>query len=128
MPQPGEERRYDDPTAAFLAVAARTRTAFAAPGYLDTVADTPIGRQPGRTVVQHVVNELIAHGWDLARGTGQDTDFVPHIATEVLASWRAFFAEWDRAANPNFTAERVAPGGASSADRVAAYLGRVVAA
>jgi uncharacterized protein (TIGR03086 family) len=126
MPQEGEERHYDDPVAAFPVMAGRTRSAFAAPGYLDTVADTPIGAQPGRAVVQHVVNELVTHGWDLARATGQGTNLVPRIATAVLASWQAFLGRWDRADNPNFAAERLAPAGATPADRVAAYLGRAV--
>jgi uncharacterized protein (TIGR03086 family) len=126
MPQEGEERRYDDPVAAFDVIAGRARSAFAAPGYLEAISDTPIGPQPGRVVVQHVVNELVAHGWDLARGTGQDTDLVPRIADNVLASWQAFLGTWDRSGNPNFTAERDAPADATPADRVAAYLGREV--
>lgn len=126
MPQEGEERRYDDPAAAFLVIAARSRAAFAVPGYLDTVAETPIGPQPGRVVVQHVVNELVTHGWDLARATGQDSDLVPPVAEAVLASWQAFLGGADRAELVNFEAERPAPAGASAADRVAAYLGRSV--
>jgi uncharacterized protein (TIGR03086 family) len=126
MPQEGEERRYDDPAAAYATIAAKTRAAFASPGYLDAVADTPIGPQPGRVVVQHVVNELVTHGWDLARGTGQDCDLVPPIAEAVLASWRAFLGGVDRAEMINFEAERTAPAGATAADRVAAYLGRSV--
>jgi uncharacterized protein (TIGR03086 family) len=124
MPVEGEERTYDDPVAAFPVMAERTRLAFAAPGYLDAVADTPIGAQPGRAVVQHVVNELIAHGWDLARATGQGTNLAPRVATDVLASWKAFLGTWDRSGNPNFAAERLAPAGATPADRVAAFLGR----
>lgn len=126
LPIEGEERRYDDPVAAFPVMAARTRAAFAAPEFLDTIADTPIGPQPGRAVVQHVVNELTTHGWDLARATGRSTDLVPHIATDVLSSWQAFLGTWDRTGNPNFAAERAAPDGATAADRVAAYLGRAV--
>ena len=126
QPQEFEERRYDDPVAAFDVIAGRTRSAFAAAGYLDTVAETPIGLQPGRVVVQHVVNELVAHGWDLARGTGQDANLVPDIAADVLASWQAFLGTWDRAGNSNFGDEQPAPDGATAADRVAAYLGRVV--
>jgi uncharacterized protein (TIGR03086 family) len=126
QPTEGEERRYDDPVDAFPIMAARTRSAFAAPDYLDTIADTPIGPQPGKAVVQHVVNELTTHGWDLARATGRSTDLVPHLATDVLASWQAFLGTWDRTGNPNFAAERAAPDGTTGADRVAAYLGRAV--
>jgi uncharacterized protein (TIGR03086 family) len=126
QPTEGEERRYDDPADAFAIMAARTRSAFAAPDYLELAADTPIGPQPGKAVVQHVVNELTAHGWDLARATGRSTDLVPDIAADVLASWQAFLGTWDRTGNPNFAAERTPPDDATAADRVAAFLGRAV--
>jgi hypothetical protein len=45
----------------------------------------------------------------------------------VIASWRAFFERWDRAALVfNFLPEQRAPEGACLADRLAAYLGRVL--
>jgi uncharacterized protein (TIGR03086 family) len=124
---PDHAPTHDDPVAAFPAVAAEARAAFAAPSYLDAVADTPIGPQPGRVVIQHVVNELIMHGWDLARATGQDTDLEPDLAEVALASWRAFFHAYDRdRVSANFYSAQVAPGEASAADRLAAYLGRAV--
>jgi uncharacterized protein (TIGR03086 family) len=127
MPVEGEQRFYDDPIATFATMAASCRAAFAVPGFLDVVADTPIGPQPGRAVVQHVVNELTVHGWDLARGTAASTDLVPDVAEAAIASWRAFFDNWDRAQlSFNFLEEQPAPEGASPADRLAAYLGRTV--
>jgi hypothetical protein len=77
--------------------------------------------------VQHVVNELIVHGWDLARGTGQGADIAPAWAGDCLRSWEAFFAEYPREQlTYNFGPEREAPVVASPTDRVAAYLGRRV--
>ncbi|MGE5827046.1 MAG: TIGR03086 family metal-binding protein [Micromonosporaceae bacterium] len=124
---PGEQRVYDDPVTAFPAVAATTRAAFAAPGYLDTVAPTPIGPQPGRSVVQHVVSELTVHGWDLAGATGQAVDIPTDIVEAVLRAWQALFADWDRAQmSGNFAPEQPAPANGTALDRLAAYLGRSV--
>lgn len=124
-PVEGEVCVYDNPVEMFPAMAASTRAAFAAPGYLDEVAPTPIGLQPGRSVVQHVVNELIVHGWDLAQGTGQGSDIAPAWAGPALRSWEVFFAEYPREnLTFNFAPEQLPPSGATPADRVAAYLGR----
>jgi uncharacterized protein (TIGR03086 family) len=126
-PAPGEQHVYGDPATAFPAAAATTRAAFAAPGYLDTVAPTPIGPQPGRAVVQHVVSELTVHGWDLARGTGRALELPPDIPETVLRGWQAFFGTWDRAQmSGNFAEERPVPADATALDRLAAYLGRSV--
>lgn len=122
-PIPEDEPDYTDPVAAFAGHAARARAAFGRPGYLTEVAPTPIGPQPGAVTVQHVVNELTTHGWDLARALGTSTDVAPDLARRVLASWRAFLDGRPRDGGP-FGAERPAPAGATEADRLAAYLGR----
>jgi len=124
---PADIPTYADPVAAFPVQAERARIAFAAPGYLETVKPTPIGPQPGKVAVQHVVNEMMAHGWDLARGLGVSADLEPDIAANTLASWKAFFEGYPRAMmGANFGTEQTPPADASNADRVAAYLGRKV--
>lgn len=121
---------YPDPVAAFHEWSAYAARAVAAPGYLDEVRPTPIGEQPGRVLVQHLVNELIAHAWDLARATGASTDLSPDIAERSEASWRAFFAAYPREEMSNFGPETTGGGRAAadwtSADRMAAHLGRAV--
>lgn len=125
---PEEIPTYEDPVAAFPIQAARTREAFSAPGYLDEVRPTPIGPQPGKVAVQHVVNELLAHGWDLAKAIGASTDLVPDIARRSLESWKAFFDAYPRAMmEANFDGERETTAAeGTDADRVAGYLGRGV--
>lgn len=124
---PSEIPTYEDPVAAFPEQAARAHEAFAAPGYLDEVRPTPIGPQPGKVAVQHVVNEMVAHGWDLAKGLGASTDLVPDIAARSLESWKAFFAGFSRSMMSfNFATEHEAGPTATNADRVAAYLGRKI--
>ncbi|GAA1380521.1 TIGR03086 family metal-binding protein [Catellatospora chokoriensis] len=122
-PPPEDEPDYPDPVAAFGEHAARARAAFGRPGYLTEVAPTPIGPQPGAVTVQHVVNELTVHGWDLARALGVSTDLSPELAARVLTSWRSFLEGLPRDGGP-FGPERAAPAGATEADRLAAYLGR----
>ncbi|GIG65757.1 TIGR03086 family metal-binding protein [Phytomonospora endophytica] len=122
---PEDTPTYEDPIAAFPIQAARAREAFNAPGYLTEVRPTPIGPQPGSVAVQHVVNELLTHSWDLAKGLGTSTDLVPDIATRSLESWKVFFADYPREAMGfNFDEEHETAEGMTEADRVAAYLGR----
>ncbi|CAM3206335.1 TIGR03086 family metal-binding protein [Stackebrandtia soli] len=122
---PPNEPNYPDPIAAVGVQAARAGRAFAAEGYLETVAPTPIGPQPGKVTVQHVVNELLTHGLDLARGLRTDAGFAPDDVERVLASWRAFFAGFPRSAmGVNFSEETSISDEASAADRLLAYLGR----
>ncbi len=120
-----EEPSYEDPAAAFSMHAESARAAFARSGYLTEVAPTPVGPQPGSVTVQHVINELVAHGWDLARAIGADTDLVPDVARASLASWRVLLGDGDRTGMPIAPA-RPAPPGATAADELAAFLGRRV--
>lgn len=109
----------------FRAAAARARDAFARPGALTAVWRTQIGPQPGAAVLQHVLNELISHAWDLARSVDRTVALPDALVGQCQASWRAFFETFGRP-EVNFGPERAAPAGASAADRLAAYLGRTV--
>lgn len=82
---------------------------------------------PGAMIVQQVVVELLAHGWDLARATGAPTALAPEVAEESLAAARRIYGAAPRTAGSSFAPERPAPPGASAADRLAAFLGRAPA-
>lgn len=97
--------------------------AFARPGALDASYPGPFGRMPGPVVVQLRGAELLVHSWDVARATGQSTDFAP----ELVAGAGNFFAQapaLPRGEGAPFAAQRVAPAGATDADQLAAFLGR----
>ncbi|MFI7100186.1 TIGR03086 family metal-binding protein [Streptomyces sp. NPDC050161] len=79
---------------------------------------------PGAMLVQQVVVELLAHGWDLARAIGAPTALAPEVAEETLAAARRIYGAAPRTEGGSFAPERAAPPGASAADRLAAYLGR----
>ncbi|ADD41959.1 TIGR03086 family metal-binding protein [Stackebrandtia nassauensis] len=125
---PFEQRTYPDSSAAFVKWSARARAAFRRPGFLTEVMPTPIGEQPGAVVIQHVLNELIAHSWDLARALGESTDLVPDLAEAATRSWKTAFAEFGEPARTPSIIDTVkpAPANASPADRLAAWLGREV--
>ena len=71
------------------------------------------------------VNEMIVHGWDVARGSGQSTDLDPEVAAVCLAMFQAVpFVP--RGEGKPFAAEQAVPDGATVADRLAAFTGRAV--
>jgi uncharacterized protein (TIGR03086 family) len=77
-------------------------------------------------MVQHVINELLVHGWDLAKATGQPTAPATDLAEEALLVVHAWFGNPRQTPETWFAPQQPAPPGASAADRLAAYLGRVV--
>lgn len=115
----------DDPKTAFAESLSACRAAFGEPGVLDRVVATPLGQQRASFFVHMRVNELLAHGWDLAAATRQSTDLAPDPAESALAMWRARLGDKPRGDLP-FGPEQQAPEPATAADRLAAYLGRTV--
>ena len=125
---PFHQSFYLDPILAFADWSARARAAFAVPGFGDTIVATPIGDQLGVLVVQHVVNELTAHSWDLARALHRPTDFLAGPAEQVLDSWREVYRQLGDPPRSAATIDVVkpVPDGASALDRLAGFLGRDV--
>lgn len=123
MPTPDATTDYlgDDHVASYTDSVTRVRSALAAPGLLDRT----FGPQeaPGSFVVQMLVNEMLTHGWDLARATGQPTDLAPNAAVKALPAAKAFYGDVPRGTS-SFQPEQEAPAAATAADRLAAYLGR----
>jgi uncharacterized protein (TIGR03086 family) len=115
----------DDVAAAFRRAGERARLAFARPGMLDEPYPAPWGSEPGYVLVQHVVIELLTHGWDLARATGQPTDLAPEQARQALEVAHTWYGGPARG-GAGFAPPRQVPVDASAADRLAAYLGRQV--
>ena len=71
--------------AAYRAAAARATTAWAGDAKLDALVEVPWGKVPGRIALSGYVQEVLAHGWDLAQATGQPTEGDPELATWALA-------------------------------------------
>jgi uncharacterized protein (TIGR03086 family) len=116
-----------DFVAAFDEGAQRCVAAFSTDGVMDKMLTLPFGQMPGSAFVGLATTDTFAHGWDLAKATGQDTDLAPELAAQLLVGARqaiqpAFRSE-DGAV---FGLEQTAPDGACSADQLAAFLGRTV--
>ncbi|MGW1792198.1 TIGR03086 family metal-binding protein [Streptomyces tubercidicus] len=112
----------DDHRAAFVDSVDAARTAFTGSGMLHRTYGPY--EAPGAMIVQQVVVELLAHGWDLARATGAPTGLAPETAAETLAAARRIYGAAPRTEGSSFAPERPAPPGASATDRLAAFLGR----
>lgn len=85
----------------------------------------PFGEYPGAAFMGLATTDTFAHGWDLAKATGQSTDLDPELAETLLAN--AAIPDGFRGDEPMpFGAKREAPAGSTAADRFAAHLGRKV--
>ncbi|WP_435604526.1 TIGR03086 family metal-binding protein [Streptomyces sp. bgisy130] len=112
----------DDHRTAFADSVHAARAAFTGSGMLHRTYGPY--EAPGAMIVQQVVVELLAHGWDLARALGAPTGLAPEAAEETLAAARRIYGAAPRTEGSSFAPERPAPPGAGATDRLAAFLGR----
>jgi uncharacterized protein (TIGR03086 family) len=126
--KPGQEDWCaGDFAADFDAGATECLAAFAAPGAMEKIMHLPFGDMPGAAFVGIAATDTFVHGWDLAKATGQDTNLDPELAAGLLVGAQAFIQESFRGNEPMpFGPQQQAPPGASPADELAAFLGRVV--
>jgi uncharacterized protein (TIGR03086 family) len=105
---------------------ARAVDAFGREGALEKMITLPFGTIPGELYLGIATTDAFAHGWDLARATGQSTDLDPELAAELLEGARVFIQpafRGDDGERP-FGLEQPAPTDATNADVLAAFLGR----
>jgi uncharacterized protein (TIGR03086 family) len=100
--------------------------AFEADGVLGRAVRLPFGEFPGAVVLGMAALDQFAHGWDLARAIGQQTDLDPALAAELLGQARLTITDALRGPDGQapFGPARDAPAGACQADQLAAFLGR----
>jgi uncharacterized protein (TIGR03086 family) len=97
--------------------------AFRQPGALDKTVTVPFGTVPAAVALHLRGVELLVHGWDLARATGQPMRFPSELAERELAFTRPMLAEIPPDRAPFASPEPVADD-APAIDRLAACLGR----
>jgi uncharacterized protein (TIGR03086 family) len=112
----GYAAAYDAATEGMLA-------AWHTPGALDATITLPFGDVPGSVAASINFVDVLVHGWDLARATGQHATLDSDLAEPALEISRNLVNDQLRAAGA-FGPEVAASAGASTADRLVAFLGR----
>ena len=110
--------------AAYRAAAARAQAAWADDAKLDALVEVPWGKIPGRFAIAGYVQEILMHGWDLARATGQPTEGDPELAQWALAGAQRILPPESRGDDIPFGPVVEVPADAAPYAQLAAYLGR----
>jgi uncharacterized protein (TIGR03086 family) len=98
---------------------------FSEPGVTARVVQVPFGAVPGAIALQLRLTEILVHGWDLARATGQDPLFPEEAAEQALAFTIPMLERIPEGRKP-FGPPQPVVGTAPAIDRLAARLGRSV--
>ncbi|HEY3097199.1 MAG TPA: TIGR03086 family metal-binding protein [Acidimicrobiia bacterium] len=113
----------DDYAAAYDFATAELLDAWRRPSVLDTTVVLPIGDVPGTVAASINFVDVLVHGWDLARATGQDVELSPHLAEPALQFSRGLVNDELRGAGA-FGPEVLVPANMPASDRLVAFLGR----
>ncbi|PTR37157.1 uncharacterized protein (TIGR03086 family) [Rhodococcus sp. OK611] len=112
-----------DPAGSFHASADALVQAFALPGVLDREITLPMGQVPAVQALNMRITEMLAHGWDLARASGQTPRYPDSVIEDQIAFSRVLLPNLPAGRTP-FAPSRPVPEDASPLDRLAALLGR----
>ena len=74
----------DDPAAAYDTSAAEAAAAFRRPGAMESPVAVSYGPVPGSVYCGHRFLDVLIHGWDLARATGQDATLPADLVDACL--------------------------------------------
>jgi uncharacterized protein (TIGR03086 family) len=121
--QPAAAPDDAEPASAYRASADALLDAFGQPGALEKIVTIPFGPVPGIAALHLRITEILVHGWDLARATGQRTAFPDDLAEQELAFSRGKLAGIPPGRSPFGPPQPVADD-APAIDRLAACLGR----
>lgn len=113
----------DDPAGAYRASAEALKQAWRAPGRLEQLYELPFGRLPGQAALGMHLLETVAHGWDLARATGQVPAFDPAVV-QAATEFAQRSLSGERPAGTPFAPAVTPPEDVPAIDRLAAFLGR----
>jgi uncharacterized protein (TIGR03086 family) len=113
----------DDPLGAFKSARADVEAVLDDPALAGTEYDGQFGKSKvENTIDQFMAFDLVVHGWDLARATGQDETIDP---VEVDRTWDAAQGFGENMRKYGVTGPVVdVPDGASKQDRLLGLLGR----
>ena len=114
----------EDPVGAYRDSAAALQSAFEQPGVLQRTFRGPLGAASGAERLHIRLYDLLAHGWDLAKATGQPVALPEDAAEQALAFVRTQLTDAARAGR--FDPAQSIADDAPATDRLAAFLGRPV--
>jgi uncharacterized protein (TIGR03086 family) len=85
-PPPAQRDRLggDCGRTAFAAARDRALAVWRAPGVMERTCVLPLGTVPGAVVAQVNLAEVVVHGWDVGRATGEDVDIPDGLAGPIL--------------------------------------------
>lgn len=116
----------EDYQVAFDDAAGSLMVALSVDGFTTRAVELPFGTFSGAQFIDFVSLETLAHAWDVARATSQDTDLAPDAAAHLLDVAKAMMSGDRDGENANFGPVQPCAIDASSADQLAAFLGRRV--
>jgi uncharacterized protein (TIGR03086 family) len=112
----------DDPTAAYRRSAEEAAAAFNAPGAMQSACAVSYGPVPGEIYAGHRFIDVLIHGWDLAKATGQDATLPPDLVEacfEIVEPQKELLA-----GSGMFGSDVKVPDGADRQTQLLAELGR----
>lgn len=111
-----------DPATAYRQSAQAASAAFKEPGAMERPVAVSYGPVPGEIYAGHRFIDVLIHGWDLAKATGQDTTLDPAL---VSACWDVVRPQQELLAGSGmFGGDVDAPDDADPQTRLLAVLGR----
>jgi uncharacterized protein (TIGR03086 family) len=124
-PFDGEDPTSEDHVAAFENASRAAGDAFKAPGATDKVFKMSWGDTPGSVALTLAIADATIHGWDLAKGTGQEIAIGDDIAQEVhVTTSQMLEPNGSFPRGDSFSPPVEVPDNAPIVDRMVAYLGR----
>lgn len=120
----GGDNLGDDPKGAWLVAANRAMLAFEQPGVLEKTVKLPFGEMPAGVALNIAVFDVLTHGVDIARATGQSVDDAELIET-ALAFGHQMIGPELRIPGV-FDPEQPVAGDAPPEDRLLAFAGRKI--
>jgi uncharacterized protein (TIGR03086 family) len=112
----------DDPLAEYDTSSGAASAAFHMPGAMEAQCAVSYGPVPGEVYAGHRYIDVLIHGWDVAKATGQDTKLAPEL---VEACWEIVEPQKEMfAASRAFGTDHDIPAGADRQTALLAVLGR----
>ncbi|MGQ0805758.1 MAG: TIGR03086 family metal-binding protein [Actinomycetota bacterium] len=112
----------DDPLGEYDTSSGAASAAFHMPGAMEAPCAVSYGPVPGEVYAGHRFLDVVIHGWDVAKATGQDTKLAPEL---VEACWAVVEPQKDLLVGSGmFGSDHDAPAGADRQTALLALLGR----